>query len=204
MCCNKLVLFTLFFLTPLSAYADEASRDNVGWFVGGAIGSVAVKIETKNSSSQDGVSQSYAAYGGYNFTEWFGLEGMIMRTGDVSDDKQNLVSANITSLSIMPKFRVQINQLFSLYGKAGFAWLKYEEEYDNYVFRRGYNESWSDVAIQVGVGGEFHTNVGVAIRISYDYLKGSLEGDDNVFYRTMVPNVDASVDQLSLGVHYQF
>ena len=198
-----LSFFIISFLS-LSADADVTKVDDYGWYVGGAAAYSSTDAELKNRFSQTDNVASYAVYGGYNFTGWFGLEGVLIQTGDVSDNRDNLVKSDFMALSFTPKFTYRIMPNFSLFAKAGLAWLSYEEEYDNVIlFERDTEESWSGFASSIGVGGQFDIIHGIKIRVSYNRIIGKIESNDETYYRR-IPDLDAEINQVSLDMHYQF
>jgi len=199
---KKLPVIILMSSVPLISSAGEA--DNTGWYVGGDIAGVATTAKSKNVFTQKKSVASLGAYGGYNFNEWFGLEGMLTVTGDVANNRANLDTANFLSLTMTPKFTHRLSPIASVYAKGGFIYLSYREEYSNNAFPRGSQESWSSATgLTLGVGALFDMSNKIKLRIAYDHIEGSLKYNES-FYFVKPANVQAQLNRVSVGVHYQF
>lgn len=194
----------IFLLSSLNVHANDSFKDNSGWYVGGVVTYASANIEVESQMSRKENAGSFSLYGGYNFTDWLGVEGALIRTGDISDNRDNLVKADVIGLSLMPKFTYRVASNFSVYAKAGLAWLSYDEEYDNVLlFERDTEESWSGLATNIGIGGQFDVIYGIKIRISFDRLQGDIGSNDETYYRT-ISDADVELKRVSLGAHYQF
>lgn len=180
-----------------------AQNDHTGWYVGGLVGVAKTDTEVDGLVDQKENAGAFGVYGGYNFTRWFGLEGSIMETGDVGDDRADLDSAGFGALTLTPRFSLHLNDTFSLFGKFGYAFVAYGEEYDDYNSDVGDDEAlWYDSLITYGLGAQIATPVGVNVRLSHDVFRGELDDGDLGF--NSVPDADIDWRQWSLGVHYQF
>lgn len=196
-------LLFIIFIFPVSIISNAAEPNDTGWYVGGGLGHVSTTAESKNVFTQKESAASLEAYGGYNFTKWFGLEGMLIITGDVANDRVDLDKANFISLMMTPKFIHRINPGVSFYAKGGLAWLGYGERYTNYAYPRGTKESWSGMGFTYGVGAQFDMPNRIKLRIGYDHMKGTLEYNEYI-HVSKPADVEAKLDHLSVGVHYQF
>jgi opacity protein-like surface antigen len=186
--------------------ADETTgiRDNRGWFVGGALSSANGEAEVGNVTMLDEKGIGFGVYGGYNFSDWFGLEGASFQSDNMSNDRPGLDSAEFFTLSFMPKLTVNFNDSVGIFFKAGPTFVMYTEEYNNYEGDYWDDEfDWSEVILGAGVGTEIAIQDGVKLRLSYDYVSGNL--DEN-WYDWDAPNerVDVTLGRFALGVHYQF
>jgi opacity protein-like surface antigen len=191
-------------LIAFSVKADYYRHDNTGWYAGVLLGGSSTSAEVKEVFKQNGNAESNGIYGGINFSPSFGLEGALITTGDVSDDRENLVKANFFGLSLTPKLSYRFNQSFSVYAKFGLGYLSYQEEYSNTIlFERDTEESWSGFGRAWGIGAQLDIVRGIKIRIGYEMLTGSLSSNDETYYRK-IADLNAELKQLSLGIHYQF
>lgn len=186
--------------------ADEMSsaRDNRGWFVGGTLSYAEGETEAGNVKLLDEEGIGFGVYGGYNFNEWFGLEGSSFQSENMAGDSSGLDSAEFFTLSFMPKLTVNFNDSFGIYFKAGPTFVNYTEEYYDYEGDYWDDEfDWSEVILGAGIGTEISIQDGVKLRLSYDYVSGNL--DEN-WYDWDAPNerVDVTLGRFSLGAHYQF
>ena len=201
---KQLVFFACMLFVPFNSYGDVGGKDDTGWFVGGLVGTTSTNTEMKNTFSQNKNTGVYGAYGGYNFTDWFGLEGSYFNTVDVSDSRTNLIKASYFGLTIAPKVTYRVTPFFSIYAKAGLAYLNYKETYDNVIFFvRGTEQTWSGITSTLGVGGQFDIKYGIKVRIGFDRVAGSIGSNDKTSYND-IANIDAKLNSISLGVHYQF
>lgn len=186
--------------------ADEMSsaRDNRGWFVGGTLSYAEGETEAGNVKLLDEEGIGFGVYGGYNFNEWFGLEGSSFQSENMAGDSSGLDSAEFFTLSFMPKLTVNFNDSFGIYFKAGPTFVNYTEEYYDYEGDYWDDEfDWSEVILGAGIGTEIRIQDGVKLRLSYDYVSGNL--DEN-WYDWDAPNerLDVTLGRFSLGAHYQF
>lgn len=192
---------------PAAHAADEtaSSRDNRGWYIGGELSYADGESELRNEPklSENGVG--FGVYGGYNFSDWFGLEGNTFQSDNMADNRTNLASAEFFTLSFMPKFTVNFNEKVGLYFKAGPTYVLYTEEYDDdYYYSWDDDADWSEVMLGAGIGMVFDIQNGVKMRLSYDHVSGTLDEtwyDDN---DTPSNRVDVTLGRFALGVHYQF
>lgn len=188
-----------------TSFADTASDDR-GWFVGGELSYTNGRAELGNVYKLDEEGIGFGVYGGYNFSNWFALEGSFFQSNDLSDDREGLADAYYSSLSFMPKFTVNMGSVFGLYFKAGPTFVTYTEEYDYYSGRRRYRDDdadWSELLFGAGAGAQFRLANGVRLRLAYDYVSGDL---DETWDSWDAPTrrVDVTLKRLSFGVHYQF
>jgi outer membrane immunogenic protein len=104
--------------------AKAADLDDTGWFVGGQLGYSSTTADMAGGLPEEADIESYGAYGGFNFTEWFGLEGNILMTGSIPGDGEGLISTDYLAMSFSPRFTYHLNPVFSLYAKAGLGLMK--------------------------------------------------------------------------------
>ncbi|ACJ27087.1 Outer membrane protein, putative [Shewanella piezotolerans WP3] len=168
-----------------SAYAS-AETDRVGAYVGGQIGAFSADVEGDSESGQ-----SYGAYGGYNFNEWFGLEGTIYLTNDFVDNEY--ASVNAASFSVAPKFTLVLNDTFSLYGKIGLASVAVVTD----TFIR--DVDYQGFGLTVGAGVNAAVTDKLNIRLGYDFTSAELDSDD-----FGAQDIDMDLSNVTLGMHYQF
>lgn len=184
---KQLSLVTISLLSILATAQVFAATDTTGFYVGGALN----KIKIDGDDFTDSLSGiGFGAYGGYNVNDWFGLEANLFATGDLGNDYVN-VSAGV--LSFTPKFTLQINDVFSVYGKVGIASMA--------VIVEDYNseEDFSGFGWTYGIGIHAAVTDHLNIRVSYDITTGDLDADE--YY---INDIDANIKQFAVGVHYQF
>src|SRR5690554_944195 len=191
-------------LTSLSA---AANADDTGCYVGGKVGLVwGEAVADRVDIYRDDDTENLGVYGGYNFTPWFGVEGSWLITGNMNSSWDYYESARYSALSLTPKLSLRLAPVFSLYAKAGIAWLRYGEDFidDDYRYDRE-DRSWSDSVATVGVGGQFDINQNIKFVVGYDYFDGTLDSDDDSrYWRRQEGSIDVELDNAYIGVHYKF
>lgn len=201
---TKILVGTAVALLSSTAFAE--SKDKIGWFVGGELAEVTADIDGGTVFDMDNSALGLGAYGGYNFTDLFGLEASIFLTDDLADDREDLRRAETSLLSVMPKLTIPLSTTFSLYAKAGLVYARYAEDYrsvDSYWYDD--DASWSDLVWGAGLGAQLEVAPGVNVRFSYDYADGELSEDTYRYSDTTpVRDINLRAERLSLGVHYQF
>lgn len=192
-----------------------AETNDTGFYVGGDIGSTQLKILGESDSAT-----SVGAYGGYNFNEWFAIEGHVFGTGDYDTGivGQDIYGATVTkadvsavALSIAPKATWHINDTFSAYAKAGISFMKVDLDGalaggGNTANLSGDYDGWGYV---LGAGVNAAITEHLVVRLGYEYMEADLKGDTTVsatgVNRTAESKFDDSkLSQFSLGLHYQF
>lgn len=178
---KKLVSAAALLSISFSAYSQDSSVEDTGWYLGGSIGQFESEFEAADNVKDSGVG----IYGGYNFNQWFGLEGSF---GSVEHGDYDI---SIGNLSVTPKLTLVINDVVSLYAKAGLSVVALiDDEYD---------EDWGGIGETYGVGAQFSITKGLKFRIGYDLINVTLENDDDSDFE-----VDTDLTQTTLGIHYQF
>ncbi|MCL1058374.1 porin family protein [Shewanella gelidimarina] len=183
---KKISIVALAVLGLTTSHIASAETDRVGAYVGGQIGAFSADAEGDSESGQ-----SYGAYGGYNFNEWFGLEGTLYITNNFVDE--DFVDVYAAAFSVAPKFTWVINDTFSLYGKVGVA--SVAMVIDNPI--RDIDYSGFGLTVGAGVNAALTNNLN--IRLGYDYTSAELDSDD---FGTSDFDIDLS--NVTLGMHYQF
>ncbi|PKG55453.1 porin family protein [Shewanella sp. Choline-02u-19] len=183
---KKLSIVALAVLGLAASNIASAETDRIGAYVGGQIGAFSADVEGDSESGQ-----SYGAYGGYNFNEWFGLEGTLYITNNFVDE--DFVDVYAASFSVAPKFTWVINDTFSLYGKVGVASVAVIMDG---VFR---DVDYTGVGLTAGAGVNAALTNNLNIRLGYDYTSADLDSDD-----FGASDFDIDLSNVTLGMHYQF
>ncbi|WP_298773312.1 OmpW family outer membrane protein [uncultured Shewanella sp.] len=206
-------------LTLGSINTVMAETSDNGFYVGGDIGSTQLKIQGESDSAA-----SLGVYGGYNFNEWFAVEGHVFGTGDYDTGLEgqsgtfngDTITVTKTELSasgltIAPKVTWHINEIFSAYAKAGLSYMKVDTEIG--VVANGVNintsanfDGWGYV---LGAGVNAAITPHLVVRLGYEYMNADIDGDVNVNVMGLsakqnIDLDDTKLSQFSLGLHYQF
>lgn len=184
---KKNVLFALIaaLAAPLAAHAEGA-------YVGGNVGRAEQKVELGGYSLKDHET-AYKVYGGYNFTQNFGIEGGV---ADLREAEKTGGSARISSkarsLYVAATGTLPLNDQFALIGKVGAA-------YSHVKVRGsmpGYSVGGSDdqASPYASVGAAFALNKNVSFVAEYEYFgKIAKDGDAHI-----------KANLVSAGVRYAF
>jgi opacity protein-like surface antigen len=180
------------------AYAQDVDSKNKGWYVGGAVGSASTEVGIGYGAQKER-TESYAVYGGYNFTDWFGLEANFFVTGDAASDSS--YSSAFGALSFTPKLTLHVTPAVAFFAKAGPSSMAYVEEYKYHDMYGSHSneQSWAAIVWTYGVGAVFAVTDNLRVRVAYDHYSGDLEDDDDYY-----SDVDTKLNQSSIGLHYQF
>ncbi|WP_299494099.1 porin family protein [uncultured Shewanella sp.] len=189
---KKILLVSLCIL-PLFAMAKPQYP---GFYVGGDIGTTRLSFDDFSGSDS---AMSFGAYGGYNFNDWFGIEGHIYGTTDYSDVSGEDVNAGV--LTITPTFTLNFNDMFSGYLKGGISFIDISFERDT-TYWGTYNNDLTGVGYVLGAGVDAAVSDHIVIRLAYEFTSGDLDFDNNDYYYDN--NYRTNLSQFSLGVHYLF
>ncbi|MDX1283183.1 porin family protein [Shewanella colwelliana] len=178
-----LTLVALSITALLSSATAMAETDKTGFYVGGNIGSANLTVNQFDESAV-----SVGAYGGYNFTENFGLEGTLFTTGDLGD----YGDIRAASFTAAPKFSYYFNDSISMFAKVGLTATAVAADED------GVNNDFSGIGWVWGLGLNAAVTDKLNVRVSYEMINADLE------HNHFNEEIDSELSNISLGVHYQF
>ncbi|WP_298772658.1 porin family protein [uncultured Shewanella sp.] len=133
---KKTIIPALIFSTTCST---SAIANTEGFYLGGEFGNTNLEIARLTIDDR---ATSYGLYTGYQFNDWFALEGKMSKTGnyhlneelllEYSDNSGNQRIATVysqwdistTTYSLTPKLTLQLNDVLSLYSKLGVNYTK--------------------------------------------------------------------------------
>lgn len=203
---KRLVLGVLLLATTVHAAANEKREDHTGWIVGGGIGSVSLSLDIVNQASLRKTKQSttlLTAFGGYNFTNWFGIEFDLSQSSDITDENTQL-DAYAFGTSFTPKFIYHVNDGFSLYIKGGLQYISYRQDVDSSYRSR---VTWTGLAPIYGAGMLLGFDSGLKFRLDYKYSDLTLKQLHYAYYWGIpyyVEKMNFTYSALTLTAHYQF
>lgn len=199
----------------LSTAAQAQNIADTGWFVGGQISQADLKLESRNQEELSFDAPMLEARGGFRFSPYFAIESTLGLTVAGSSSNDDVDDPSLLKLSTAAKLIAPINDRVQLYANAGLAILSYAYEergsysYNIYPYRSRYNDTHNYVGnnFLIGLGIEFEVSPSLVLRLAYDSMSGELEyeGDgDGDYYRYSAPDLDATLSQIGVGLHYQF
>lgn len=175
--------------TPAFANLDTnlSTSDDSGFYLGGAINKTELSSDDVNDSTD---ATGFGIYGGYQFNDWFGLESNLF-AADIGEDS---IDAAVGALTFTTTFTARINETFSVFAKVGIASMAVvvESYYDDFTA--------SGIGFTYGIGLNAALTENLNLRVSFDISKGDLDIDEYGY----IDNLDAEIEQLALGLHYQF
>ncbi len=165
----KFLVFAV--LTAIALYLIPVEPVSAGWYVGGAIGNA-------DDDELDDDDSGTKLLGGYQFNEYFGVEGAFVDLGDF-DIPLSTDTLSQEGVTIQAVGRYPLGDGFSVFGKAGF-------------FRWDVETSTADddgTDNTFGFGGEYRLNDNWALRAEWERFSDVSGGD---------------VDMISFGATYSF
>ncbi|AZL84600.1 hypothetical protein EIJ81_08240 [Aliivibrio salmonicida] len=172
-CCSSSNFCRIFF--PLLAEA----------YFGGKIGLGLIDDACSASGPCDDDAFGFGVYGGYHFTERWGLELGFDSIGEFEsshyyNNTTKYVDSRLTALSLTPRYTFTATDTIDVFLKVGAAYMDYSRA--------------NDVVFTAGVGSELAISESLALRLEYQYFD---DIDDSYIY-------DLSSHFISFGLTYTF
>lgn len=200
---NKWLVATLFAACSaananpyIGASIGQATFDNASGSMDSSLVSGSAPLELQDDSSLAG-----KLYAGYQFNEYFALEGSL--GGYDALDGDLVTVGDMKFLAIQPKVILPVGERFNLFAKAGVSYFNAEFKASNSILGSAGYTTLSDTAFagMYGLGAEFALTDNLHLEASWDYMNPELEvvklADANA-------KVEAEISVLSLGVSYHF
>lgn len=190
--------------TTYTAAANKA-LDQTGWIVGGGLGVTTLTLRPRNQPLLEPMKKDatlYTAFGGFNFTDWFGIEFDLSKSDDVTDVNTGL-DAYIVGTSFTPKFTYRFNKNLDAYVKAGLQYIAYKQTIASY-----YDDdiTWNGIDPFFGIGMQYSFPVGVRARLDYKYATITLDRSESssfgYFYYD--EEIDLTFSAITMSLNYQF
>jgi outer membrane protein with beta-barrel domain len=167
-------------LTVIAAFALAASMaaqadTQPGFYAGAGLGTTKIGADELDNTGFDDSDTGFKIFGGYDFNQNFGVEVSYFDLGEGSiEDAGDSASIGVSGLSASAVGRLPLSDMFSLYGKLGFA--SYDVDFDFNVagFGSG-SQSDSDSDMIYGVGGALNFG-NFGMRLEYEAL--NVDGGD--------------------------
>ena len=152
-------------------------------YIGGKLGQSWLDDSCAVGSPCSDDSMGGGVYGGYNFTDMFGVELGYDIIGDFKsnfgDTGANVVDDKLKALTLAPKLNIPVGD-FDLYGKLGGAWVDYDDK--------------DDVALLAALGAEYKLTDSLAARLEYQRINNITD--------SFIDSLDAN--SVFLGLTYAF
>ncbi|MGV3003214.1 OmpA family protein [Vibrio sp.] len=178
-------------LSLLMSPQVNAAAENAGEFYLGAKTGWSNFDFCQNNGDCDDDAWAGSAYGGYQFNEWFSLEGGYNYLGN---SKEHIAGSEVNKTQIQngelgAKLDWNLTSAWNLFGKVGTSY--------NYVDQKtgAYNDSDENWSLMLGAGVEYQLSHNWRVRTEYQWF-------DNVGERSTTGRTD--VNYVSLGLSYYF
>lgn len=179
MALNGLALLGLFASTTVLAEIQP------GFYAGAGVGKATMELdEDADGFGFDADDTAFKVFGGYNINQYFAVEAAYFDGGKPEETVISLpgvrgtVEVGTTGLIASVLGRVPLGNVFSLYGKLGFA--SYDAEIKGRVNGDVVaEEDGSDEDVAYGIGGAFNIGSSFELRAEYEAIAIS-DGDFNV------------------------
>ena len=202
---RKILVGIILLMSTSYVVASDKALDQTGWIVGGGAGPVKLIVDPKNQPLLNSTKENtslYTAFGGYNFSRWFGIEFDLSLSAEFTDENTGL-DASILGSSFTPKFTYHFNNDFDVYLKGGLQYISYEQAVGTYY---NYYISWNGIDPVIGAGLQYSFPAGVRARLDYKYSSINLERSENSWYgyNYYDEGIDLIFKTITLTVNYQF
>ncbi|MBD3791122.1 MAG: porin family protein [Campylobacterales bacterium] len=188
-------------ITPVEPYVNvpEVKTERTGNFhLGLGYSYMNMNVENFNYDSLDYVGSSDADItahsvlfkGGYNFNEYFGLEGRYtMSVGDLTLDngQETDIDGDMSNLGIYAKVMYPVMEELSVYGLLGYG----QVTVDN-------GAELSESGFQWGIGAEYAVTENIGLFVDYVNMYNDTGFDGEL------AGHDVMVDAISVGATYKF
>lgn len=138
-----------------------------GFYVGAGIGEATVEVDSVGFEADD---TAFKIFGGYNINSYFAVEAAYFDGGEAEQSFGNgSVSVALDGLNVSAVGRLPINDVFSLFGKIGYA--SYEGDIKGRVGNTVVaSDSGSDEDLTYGVGAAFNLGPAFELRAEYEAI----------------------------------
>jgi OOP family OmpA-OmpF porin len=171
---KRLGLSALAALGLMAATAAQADTQP-GFYAGAGFGTTKIGDDEFDGSGIDDSDTGFKIFGGYNFNENFAIEAGYFDFGEASGDfGGDSFSIGVSGLSASAVGRLPVSDMFSLFGKLGFASYDVDVSFNIAGFGSG-SASDSDSDMIYGVGGALSFGKSFEARLEYEAL--NVDGD---------------------------
>lgn len=171
-------------LLGLLASSTVLAEIQPGFYAGAGVGKATIELDDEDGFGFDSDDTAFKVFGGYNFNQYFAIEAAYFDGGAPEETvisvpgARGTVEVGTTGLIASVLGRVPLGDMFSLYGKLGFA--SYDAEVKGRVNGNVVaEEDGSDDDVAYGVGAAFNLGPSFELRAEYEAISIS-DGDFNM------------------------
>jgi OOP family OmpA-OmpF porin len=164
---NKRVALNGFVLVGMFASASALADVPAGFYAGAGVGKASIEDDDTGFDADD---TAFKVFGGYNFNRNFAVEVSYFDGGN-PDDRFGIgsIEASLTGLNFSALGRLPVNDVFSVFGKIGFAAYDVEAKgrIGNTVVA---SDDDSDEDLSYGIGAAFNLGPSFEVRGEYEAI----------------------------------
>jgi OmpA-OmpF porin, OOP family len=171
-------------LLGLLASSTVLAETQPGFYAGAGVGKATIELDDEDGFGFDADDTAFKVFGGYNFNQYFAIEAAYFDGGAPEETvisvpgARGTIEVGTTGLIASVLGRVPLGDMFSLYGKLGFA--SYDAEIKGRVNGNVViEEDGSDDDVAYGVGAAFNLGASFELRAEYEAISLS-DGDFNM------------------------
>jgi OOP family OmpA-OmpF porin len=164
---NKRVALNGWVLVGMFASASALADVQPGLYAGAAVGKASIEIDAVGFDADD---TAFKVFGGYNFNRNFAVE-LAFIDGGKPDDRfgTGSVEVAVDAINLSALGRLPVNEMFSVFGKVGFA--SYDVEVKGRVGNTVVGSAdGSDEDLSYGLGAAFNIGTNVEVRGEYEAI----------------------------------
>jgi OOP family OmpA-OmpF porin len=169
-------------LIGLLASTTVLAANDPGFYVGAGVGKAALEFDADEVGFEfDSDDTAFKVFGGYNFNQYFALEATYFDAGAPEETLisgpggRGTIEVGTTGLIASVLGRIPVGEVFSLYGKLGFA--SYDAEIKGRVNGNVVAEDdANDDDVAYGIGAAFNLGPSFELRAEYEAISLS-DGD---------------------------
>jgi len=152
-------------LLGLFASSTVLAETLPGFYAGAGLGQATIEVDDVGFDADD---TAFKVFGGYNFNQYFAVEVSYFDAGEPDQDfGGGTVAVGIDGLNASAIGRLPLGEVFSLFGKIGFA--SYDAEISARVGGSTvFSESGSEDDLSYGFGGAFNLGSSFELRAEYE------------------------------------
>ncbi|MGL4735323.1 MAG: OmpA family protein [Enterovibrio sp.] len=141
---------------------ETTGVDKSSFYVGARAGA-SILTNSCSLESCDNKNVGVGAIFGYDFGNWFGIEGTYDYLGNVAVNSSTFLptTGDLTAFTVAPRFNYGLTDRTAAFGKVGLSWWNYDA---------GNFGSVSDMGWLVGIGVDHRVNNLVNLRLEYQYM----------------------------------
>jgi OmpA-OmpF porin, OOP family len=168
---KRLGLTAIAALGLMAATTVAQADTQPGFYAGAGIGSTKIGADELDDTGFDDSDVGFKVFGGYDFNQNFGIEVSYVDFGEGSADAGGAsASVGVSALTASAVGKLPVSEMFTLYGKLGFASYDVDLDFNNVPGFGSGHLSDSDSDLMYGVGGALSFGGTFEARLEYEAI----------------------------------